>query len=97
MPPNIFWKSFKFLTFNHKKAQNRHQINTQYTKPSYFRCNRFKLPRVTNCTQKDIRAIVGRNRGQIEGNTDTQGNKQDRKIKNKKSEKIIYKNRETTA
>ena len=57
-------KSFKFLTFNHKRAQNRHQINTQYTKPSYFRCNRFKLPRVTNCTQKDIRAIVGQINGQ---------------------------------
>ena len=57
-------KSFKFLTFNHKKAQNRHQINTQYTKHSYFRCNRFKLHRVTNCTQKDIRAIVGQINGQ---------------------------------
>ena len=43
---------------------------------------------MTNCTQKDIRAIVGRNRGQIEDNTDTQGNRQTEKIKNKKIRKI---------
>ena len=53
-----------FLTFNHQKTQNRHQIRTWHTKPSYFRCNRFKLPRVTNCTQKDIRAIVWQINGQ---------------------------------
>ena len=47
---------------------------------------------MTNCTQKDIRAIVGRNRGQIEDNTDTQGNKQTEKMKNKKNQKkFIYK------
>ena len=43
---------------------------------------------MTNCTQKDIRAIVGRNRGQIEDNTDTQGNKKNRKMKNKKITKF---------
>ena len=30
---------------------------------------------------------MGRNRGQIEDNTDTQGNKQNRKMKNKKNHK----------
>lgn len=45
----------------------RHEIDTKSKhnihKPSYFRSNRLKLPQVTNCTEKDIQAIVGQNRG----------------------------------
>ena len=80
--------------FNPKQAQNRHQINTQYTKPSYFLCNRFKLPRLTNYTQKDIRAIVG----QINGQYRKSEAERLSVLKNKKNQKkISYKNREKTA
>ena len=52
-----------FLTFDHKLWQIEANFSFMTPKFSYFRCNHFKLHLVTNCTQKDIKAIVGKNRG----------------------------------
>lgn len=77
-----------FLTFNPKQTHNHTHATPTFTKPSYFRSNRFKLSLVTNCTQKDIRAIMGQNRGQNEGDAAISGGKiRHKKMKNKKSQK----------